>query len=72
MNNFANIIGSYQNYVSQIENDKFKPAQPLLICMEYKFGVCEKWLLSGKGKKSKVITLNLKKGGIEKGDPFNY
>ena len=32
-NNFANIIGISQNYLSQIENDKFKPAQPLLIFM---------------------------------------
>ncbi len=50
---FAKSIGISQNYLSQIENDKFKPAQPLLISIEYKFGVCEKWLLSGKGKKRK-------------------
>ncbi len=64
---FAERIGISQNYLSQIENDKFKPARPLLISIEYRFGVCEKWLLSSKGKKKEKFKRNNPKSKKGKG-----
>ncbi len=51
--NFAESIGISQNFLSQIEKGSYEPAKSLLISIEYRYGINQKWLMTGKGYKEK-------------------
>lgn len=48
---FAEKIGCTHEYVRMIEQGKKIPREPLLLAMCYRFGVGEKWLKTGTGKR---------------------
>lgn len=48
---FAERIGCTQEYVRMIENGQRVPKEPYVLAMCYRFGVREKWLKTGSGKK---------------------
>lgn len=45
---FAESVGISQNYLSQIEKDRSRPARPLLLAIEYRYKVGAEWLEYGK------------------------
>lgn len=48
---FGEGIGVSNNYVSEIEAEKKVPATPVILAIEYVYGINSKWLLQGKGEK---------------------
>ena len=47
----AQEIGLSGNYVSEIEQEKKSPSEPIYLAIELKFGVNGDWLKKGTGKK---------------------
>jgi len=47
----AQEIGLSGNYVSEIEQEKKSPSEPIYLAIELKFGVNGAWLKKGTGKK---------------------
>lgn len=48
---FGKEVEISSNFVSEIEAEKKDPSGPLLLAIEYKFGVNKDWILHGKGEK---------------------
>jgi len=48
---FGKAIGLSGNYISEIENEKKAPSEPIYFAIELKFGVNGAWLKKGTGKK---------------------
>lgn len=48
---FGEEVGISSNFVSEIETEKKDPSAPLMLAIEYKFGVNKDWILHGKGEK---------------------
>lgn len=48
---FGEEIGVSNNYISEIEAEKKIPAMPVILSIEYIYGINRKWLLQGKGDK---------------------
>lgn len=54
---FGKKIGVSNNYISEIEAEKKTPALPVILSLEYIYGINREWLLQGKGEK--YITANI-------------
>lgn len=48
---FGDRIGISDNYVSEIESGKKEPSVPILLAIEYRFGISMVWIKTGEGKK---------------------
>ena len=48
---FGYRIGISNTYLSEVESEKKVPSEPLLLAIEYKFGVNKDWIIRGKGEK---------------------
>jgi len=48
---FGDKIGVSNNYISEIEAEKKVPSLPVLLSIEYIFGINKEWLLHGKHEK---------------------
>lgn len=46
---FGERIGISANYLSEVESGKSKPSIPVLLAIEYRFGVSAEWLNNGNG-----------------------
>ena len=58
---FGKEVGISSNYVSEIETEKKDPSDPLLLAIEYRFGVNKDWILHGKSEKyvkDKILLTN--------------
>jgi len=48
---FGEAIGVSGNYISEIENEKKNPSEPIYLAIEFKYGVNGAWLKKGTGEK---------------------
>jgi len=50
---FAEKIGISQGYLSEIEQNKKPPSEPILLAIEYRYAIPKDWLLTGEGEMEK-------------------
>lgn len=62
---FSDRIGISPNYLSELETGKAKPSKPVLLALEYRYGVSYDWLLTGKGPESVELTNKLNNEELE-------
>ncbi|MFH2011709.1 MAG: S24 family peptidase [Pseudomonadota bacterium] len=51
---FAENIGISQSYLSELEQNKKPPSEPILLAIEYRYAIPKDWLLTGEGEKEKI------------------